>query len=63
MGGSNLIAGAILIATGVLLSITGVGAVIGIPLALLGGAVMFPTLATLFIVLAVAGGAYFVAIL
>jgi len=53
MGNSNLIAGAILVLAGVLLSVTGIGVFIGVPLALLGGAVMFPNLAIGLISLAV----------
>jgi hypothetical protein len=41
-GSSNLLAGAILLALGVLLSVTGFGMVIGIPLSVLGFGVMFP---------------------
>ena len=51
----NLTAGAILVLAGVILSITGVGSIIGIPLAFLGGAVMFPNLAKFFVGLGIAG--------
>lgn len=65
MGSSNLIAGAILIATGAVLSVTGVGLIIGIPLALFGAAVMFPDLAKLLVGLGVGGFVllYFTALL
>lgn len=59
----NLTAGAILVLAGVILTITGIGSIFGIPLALLGGAVMFPNLAKFFVVLAVAAGVYVVMIL
>lgn len=59
MGSSNLIAGAILILAGVLLTITGIGSIIGIPLACLGGAVMFPNLAKFLIGLGIAGAIIF----
>lgn len=41
----NLIAGAIVILAGAILSLTFIGAIVGIPLAMLGFAVMFPRFA------------------
>jgi hypothetical protein len=58
MGSGNLIAGAILVAVGAVLSLTGIGFFIGVPLAFLGLAVMFPNLAQALIILAIAGGAF-----
>jgi hypothetical protein len=51
--GGRLIAGAILLSVGALISITGFGVVIGVPLGMLGFAVMFPRFTTSIIVLAV----------
>lgn len=51
--GARLIAGAILIVGGGLLSLTGVGLVIGVPIALLGFGVMFPRFTMLMVILAI----------
>lgn len=51
--GARLIAGAILIIGGGLLSLTGVGLVIGVPTALLGFGVMFPRFTILMVILAI----------
>ncbi len=53
MAGSNLIAGAVIILAGAILTVTGVGALIGVPLAILGFAVMFPNLTKWIVILAV----------
>lgn len=52
--GSNgrLIAGAILIVGGLLVSLTGIGVLIGVPLAVLGFGVMFPNFTKVAIILA-----------
>lgn len=55
MSDSNLIAGAILVAVGAILTVTGIGALIGIPLGLLGFGVMFPRFTKVSIYFAVLG--------
>jgi len=53
MAGSNLIAGSVIILAGAILTVTGVGALIGVPLAIVGFAVMFPNLTKWIVILAV----------
>lgn len=53
MGRGKLIGGAVLVLAGVLLTITGIGAIIGIPVAILGYAVMFPNFREVLVILAV----------
>lgn len=51
--GGRLIAGAILIVGGGFMSLTGVGAILGVPIALLGFGVMFPRFSIIMVILAV----------
>ena len=53
MSGGRFLGGAILVLAGVILTVTGVGALVGVPLGLLGFAVMFPTFTKLIVLLAV----------